>query len=330
MKAKFIGEDEIDIGMKVSDNAGFEHHIEMHKENGEIYAHKCDEYSDKPVDRTTEENEHSNQARRFAKYQVYRKRGYDTLDTYRNPDRIAMVMLTIASLTPKQVQQYFTDTRQQLQSHIETTDPVIVEPRGARKADLRRVGQDIYLNDEEDFLSSIEKLTETDLYQKLETAATTGTSDEAQLEELQTSLAEMDVDFTDCAAHLGDGLIDAVGPVTVRWEVSQESEKTFSARPSQPLPDREPDARPQMIADFYEFDTIEGFQADLVHHLRCQVRDCYVEMGIAPPTPFRVLGPGFYENIGWYRHHDFYPEYYNYHADIDEWQEEHTPTDLLS
>lgn len=328
MDAIITGESER-IGLSVLDNNGAEHLLEMN-ENGRVQFHECEAYDDNSVDRTIAENEHNNQVRRFAKFHVYRERGYDTLDPHRNPDQIATAMLAVASLTSEQVQQHFGDTRQQLRSHIETTNPVLDKPRAAQKADLRRVGQDIYLSDEEDFVSSIAELIETDLYRQLERVTLSRSSGETKLEELQTSLAEMDVDFTDCAAHLGDGLIDAVGPVTVRWEVSQESEKTFSARPSQPLPDREPDARPQMIADFYEFDTIEGFQADLVHHLRCQVRDCYVEMGIAPPTPFRVLGPGFYENIGWYRHHDFYPEYYNYHADIDEWQEEHTPTDLLS
>ncbi|MGM0389139.1 MAG: hypothetical protein ACQEP0_11630 [Natrinema limicola] len=328
MDAIITGESER-IGLSVLDNNGAEHLLEMN-ENGRVQFHECEAYDDNSVDRTIAENEHNNQVRRFAKFHVYRERGYDTLDPHRNPDQIATAMLAVASLTSEQVQQHFGDTRQQLRSHIETTNPVLDKPRAAQKADLRRVGQDIYLSDEEDFVSSIAELIETDLYRQLERVTLSRSSGETKLEELQTSLAEMDVDFTDCAAHLGDGLIDAVGPVTVRWEVSRESEKTFSARPSQPLPDREPDARPQMIADFYEFDTIEGFQADLVHHLRCQVRDCYVEMGIAPPTPFRVLGPGFYENIGWYRHHDFYPEYYNYHADIDEWQEEHTPTDLLS
>ena len=329
MNAEIIDEDDDGLGVSVTDNNNVQHTVAIGF-SGEIQAHSQGGYPDKSSKRTIFGHECVNQTRRYAKYYVYRERGYDTLDPHRNPDRIATAMLAVASLTSEQVQQHFGDTRQQLRSHIETTNPVLNEPRAAQKVDLRRVGQDIYLSDEEDFVSSIAELIETDLYQKLERETLSGTSAETKLEKLQTSLAEMAVDFTDCAAHLGDGLIDAVGPVTVRWEESRESEKTVSASPSQPLPDREPDARPQMIADFYEFDTIEGFQADLVHHLRCQVRDCYVEMGIAPPKPFRVLGPGFYENIGWYRHHDFYPEYYNYHADIDEWQEEHTPPDLLS
>ncbi|WP_239647707.1 hypothetical protein [Natrinema altunense] len=314
--------------MSVIDNRGSEHLIEIN-ENGEIKYHECEDYADNAADRTVMENEHNNQVRRFARYHVYLERGYDTLNPSRNPDRIATAMLAVASFIPDQVRQHFGDTRQQLRSHVENSKPVVDEPRDARQADLRRVGQDIYLSSEKDFISSIEELTETDLYQQLEAAATTGASDGTQLNELQDTLAEMDVDFTESAAHFGDSLIEAVGPVGVRWEESQETDKDVTADSSQPLPDREPDARPQMIADFYDFDTIEGFQEDLVHHLRCQVRDCYIEMGIAPPEAFRVLGPGFYENIGWYRHHEFYPDYYNYHAEIDDWQEEHTPEGLL-
>ena len=73
-----------------------------------------------------------------------------------------------------------------------------------------------------------------------------------------------------------------------------------------------------------------GFQRALLQHLRCQVRDCYIEMGIAPPEEFRVQGPGFYDNIGWYENHDFYQNYYDTRATISDWQEEHTPDDLLA
>ncbi|PYZ02522.1 hypothetical protein C8039_18400, partial [Halogeometricum sp. wsp3] len=45
--------------------------------DGEVTYHEQDGYPDDPDKRTSEENEHVNQARRYAKYYVFAQRGYD-------------------------------------------------------------------------------------------------------------------------------------------------------------------------------------------------------------------------------------------------------------
>ncbi|WP_239524460.1 hypothetical protein [Halogeometricum borinquense] len=83
MDAIITGESER-IGLSVIDNNDVEHLIEMN-ESGEIKYHDQDGYPDDPCERARAENIHVNQARRFAKYWVYRKRGYDTASSAVRP-----------------------------------------------------------------------------------------------------------------------------------------------------------------------------------------------------------------------------------------------------
>lgn len=313
------------VGVEVVDNNSAIHRIAVGYE-GDIKAHHCDAYHDKASNRSPEENAYNEQAREFAKYYVYRERDYDTLPPQRNPDRIAAAMLAVASLSTEQIEQYFGDLDQQLQSHEDEAQPLLEIPSSVDR-DLLRAGQDIYLSDDDTFAAGLEELTRLDTYDELEAAAG-GDADTMSIDELQGVLADLDVGLAEPAEHVGEALIEATGPVAIRWEASQDHDEVRTAETDHTVPAREPDVRPDMIAEMFALGSTEEFQEALVHHLRCQVRDCYVEMGIAPPELFRVLGPGFYKNIGWYAHHDFYPRYYNYHAEIDDWQDEQTLDDL--
>ncbi|NGM71632.1 hypothetical protein G6M89_22070, partial [Natronolimnobius sp. AArcel1] len=146
MEAEFLGEDEEDIGVSVIDNSGASHHIEMNKSNGNLYAHHCDEYADKPEDRTLEENEYNEQARRFAQYYVYQERGYDTVPSRIHPERINAVRLAVAEMDLEEFEEYFGDLYQQLKSHHDDSyDPVIQPPADAQSEDLVLYRTNVYL-----------------------------------------------------------------------------------------------------------------------------------------------------------------------------------------
>lgn len=53
--------------------------------------------------------------------------------------------------------------------------------------------------------------------------------------------------------------------------------------------------------------SLEEFREYLDHHLRCQIRDCYVGMGLVPPEPYRVVGFGKFIYARRYDHYDLYP-----------------------
>lgn len=327
MKAVITGETDKLVGVNLRDNNGEEHILDVEKDSGEITAHKSDGYPDDSSNRSVPEHEHVNQTQRFAKFYVYREKGYDTVDPKRNPDRIVTAALAVASLSPDRFREYFGDSYQQLLSHQTDADPIVELPPEAAD-EIPRIGQDIYLRTDETALASIvETLSDAGVFDHLETAAESVAADESLPAAFQRVLEIEDVDLREDASQVGDALLETVAPVSVRW-TSNGTDAVEKAESQSAIPDREPDARPQMPPSIYEFDSLEDFQQSLVYHLLCQVRDCYLEMGIAPPEDVRILGPGFYENIGWYRHHDVYPDYYDIGADITDWQEEHTPDEL--
>ena len=94
------------FGVEVIDNNTAEHRIAVGYD-GEIKAHQCEAYADDPANRTDEENEHNNQARRFARFYVYRERGHDTVDHIENPDYIEAVRQSIVSASDEAFNRFF-------------------------------------------------------------------------------------------------------------------------------------------------------------------------------------------------------------------------------
>ncbi|ELY91637.1 hypothetical protein C485_01375 [Natrinema altunense JCM 12890] len=88
-------------------------------------------------------------------------------------------------------------------------------------------------------------------------------------------------------------------------------------------PDREPDARvevfPAPLVD------PAPFRDYLVYNLRCQIRDCYLMMGMEPPEAYKVLGHGQYRFTGKYDSFDLYPPYYDFSAEIPGYSHEFRP-----
>lgn len=89
-------------------------------------------------------------------------------------------------------------------------------------------------------------------------------------------------------------------------------------------PDRDPDARIEMQpVPIVDVDVLREY---LQYNLRCQIRDCYVGMGLEPPETYRVLGPGQDRFTRRYHHVDRYHEYHDKHADIRGYSYEFTPS----
>ncbi len=144
MKAVITGENDERIGVNLLDNNGAEHGIEM-EFDGEIKHHQCDEYAARARERTSEENEHNNQARRFAKYYVFAERGYDTVEHVDNPTYIDAVRRAIGDLSDAEFERYFGALHKQLQSHQETVERPVDLPADVRSPDAVVYEQDIYL-----------------------------------------------------------------------------------------------------------------------------------------------------------------------------------------
>jgi len=313
MNAEFLDEDESDIGVEVVDNNGGEHHIEMHKSSGEIYAHHCEAYADKPRNRTPEENEHNEQARRFAQYYVAVKRGYDTVPPMTDTGRLNAVREAIESMSTEECMDYFGDLRQQMASHHGTAERVVEIPDAAKAPGFVLYRKDVYLGlnpaetefaDQADRLATSHGLDLSDPEVPERSIADLSSSERTTWEEFSEELGSV---LASSDTNVSEGVyIDAVSDLYMAYPDETGREHVTDVR--QPF-DREPDAR-------FELGPVdprspEEFQEYLAFNLKCQIRDCFVRMGVHPPEEFRVLGYGRYEAAERYNKVDFYPKFHD-------------------
>ncbi|WP_049922229.1 hypothetical protein [Halopiger djelfimassiliensis] len=117
-----------------------------------------------------------------------------------------------------------------------------------------------------------------------------------------------------------DGAIEAVSGIGITYYVARGERKTVWRGDA---PDREPDAR----VELFPAPLVDPapFRDYLVYNLRCQIRDCYLMMGLEPPEEYRVLGHGQYRFTGKYDSFDIYPPYYDFSADIPDYTHEFRP-----
>lgn len=309
---EIIGQDEIDIGVEVTDTNGATHQIEMNKESGEIYSHTQSEYPHDASNRTPLEDESVSQARKFARYYVYKSTEYETLDGHWNPDRVAATLMALWQLDSDSVDDTFATFQQQCRSHHESVARPLALPRAVDDDQTVIYEQEVYLEEDLDEIRGAvdvfnERVAEAsvDVLTSLSSESLLDQTLGALFDAVEARATEADFDFPSYEvaelSELGamyyspDGSVNRIGG---------------GGRSV----DREPDARielPQLTPA-----TLESFKPMLLRHLVCQVRDFYIVMGEEPPPAFRVLGPGKHAPTQGYRSNDVYPEYFDFDADI--------------
>lgn len=303
MKAVITGENDERVGVNLLDNNDTEHVIEM-EFDGEIKYHKQDGYPDDPEERSLiDEVEPINQATRYAKYYVDRERDYDTVDWRQDPDRILAAALTVAELSPAAVEAQFGDLYDQVRSHFSDTERPVSLPADCPPGSAS-YEQDIYLGVDDERVAALGRA-----YEDSETvpASAPDASVEATLAAIVDSLpAESTPDRSALS-------IAAVSGIHVCWD--DATGQYHHERHDHPDLDRAPDARVDLLP--FAPDSIDEFRTQLVRNLWCQVRDCYIEMGVTPPEPFRLQGMGKLGPATWYEHYDFYQRYHDPDAEID-------------
>ena len=300
------------IGLSVIDNNDVEHLIEMDEE-GEIKYHEQDGYPDNAAKRNKEGNEHVEQARRFAQYYVYVERGYDTVPSTDHPERINAVRLAIQDLNDTEFEALFGDLRRQMLSYHEDVDRPIPVPSQAAGQDSVLYRQNVYLGvdpletdiaaDATDIASAYDlDLSNETLKQSLDDLSA------AAIENWQSVTDEIADRAADREIELDSGMyIDAVSSLYASY-LDDHSDVTVTQPATDPF-DRDPETlielppiNPGPLAKFREY---------LDHHLKCQIRDCFIGMGVEPPEQFRVLGNGRLKATVAYTLLDIYPEYHD-------------------
>ena len=312
MKAVITGEGDGIVGLNLRDNSGAEHLIEMDYE-GQITGHQQDGYPDKAANRTAEGNERVEQARRFAQCYVYADRGYDTVPSTDHPERINAVRLAIQELTDTEFEALFGDLHTQMLSYHEDLDRPIPVPSQAAGQDSVLYRQNVYLGVDPletdiaanavDIASAYDlDLSSDTLKQSLDNLSA------AAIEDWQSVTDEIAERATDREIELDSGMyIDAVSSLYASY-LDDHSDVTVTDPETDPF-DRDPDTLielppidPGPLAEFREY---------LDHHIKCQIRDCFIGMGVEPPEQFRVLGNGRLKATVAYTLLDMYPEYHD-------------------
>ena len=317
MKATIPGETDDGIGIDVVDNKNNEHEITIEKSEYEIVYHQCDAYADDASRRTAEDNEHNNQARRYAKYYVFAERGYETVDHTDNPIYIEAVRQAIDGLSPAGFEQFFGPVHTQIRSHHDPVDRPVELPSAVRKPNGVVYEQDIYLGVD---------LSETPITDRVRELATTyGITLEDDTEARPLSeLSDTDVDrwqsFSDdfhdeqsTDASVTDLTVSAVSGIHIGYPNSRGQHEVAAA--DDPF-DRQADTRLELLP--YAPASLTEFRGFLDYHLRCQIRDCFIKMGVIPPEPYRCLGFGKFHEARRYDRFSMYPELHTRDGD-------HTP-----
>ncbi|ELY83719.1 hypothetical protein [Natrinema pallidum] len=318
MNAKIDGEDDRGIGVAVTDNKGVGHRIALGTD-GEFQTHECDIYADKPADRTPEENELNEQARRFAQYYVYCERGYDTVTPRRiHPERINAVRVAVASLSEAEFERYFGDLYRQLRSYDDSAvNRTIDIPDEATSADSLLYRKHVYLGlnpletelgAEADAIAARHGL---DLAaDRLDSMSPEDISD-AELDDWRAATAELGALAETADIDLSEGL-QLAGVSSLRAVYLDDRGEEHVTNADDPF-DRQPDAWIELPV--MDPGSLPEFQAYINHNLACQVRDCFVRMGLEPPQPFRILGYGDFEAAEQYKRLDLYPNYVDPHEE---------------
>ncbi|WP_253736710.1 hypothetical protein [Halohasta salina] len=286
-------------------------------ETGDILYHQCEAYADDASKRTAEDNEHNNQARRYTRYYVFAERGYEAVDHTDNPAYIEAVRQAIDSLSPAEFEQFFGALHTQIRSHHDPVDRPVELPSAVRKPNGVVYEQDIYLG------LDLSETSITDRARELATAYGISLEDNTEVRPV-SELSDADLDrwqsFSD-DFHEDPGVdprdtdltVSAVSGIHVGYPNRQGRHEVAAA--DDPF-DRQADTRLELLP--YAPASLAAFRGFLDYHLRCQIRDCFVKMGVVPPEPYRRLGFGKFREARRYDRFSMYPELHTRDGD-------HTP-----
>jgi len=300
MQAEIIGENDDGVGVDVTDNNGALHEISIEKDSLDIVYHKCEGYPNNPAKRTTEQTEYGKQAKRFARWHVYRERGYDTVPPTDNPDRILASLLAITMLSEQEFEAHFGDLRGQIKSHYDGST-VDLPFRNADPDGAIVYQKDVYLTpDPIDFDPPV-----LDQFR----GRFGGESDSSVVPEPGSiSLEEMDrLEFD----------IEAVSGLHYLYNSGQGREQSVKSK--SPL-DRDPDTTVELMP--FDLAEIDSFQHYVVSHLAYQIRDCFLLMGLRPPAAFQATGWGKYRGFMRQKFCPQYEDYWSSSTTVESWDPE--------
>lgn len=280
--------------------------------DGSVKRHEQEDYQDDTADRTPEEAERLQQALQYARWHVYRETEYDPVPAGRNPDRIAATTMALNALPYQPFEDTVGDLFHQIWGHHGGFMPQPLTLEDAVPDDNPVVYKlNLYLEDD---VSTLRRARERHA-QEIAALATDDPGDidaEDVLREFDDETAEsFGVEAKAAAAKASDYTIESASELYYIYFADGEKHTVENDDPRE----RRPDTVLQM--PILPIESMDEFKTHLYRHLACQIRDCYLGMGVEPPEPYRVVGFGIHEYTEKYEELDIYELYFDPEADLD-------------
>lgn len=310
MEGDIIDTEDEWTGVRVEDNGSGTHKVAV-EHDGEIRGYSQDAYPDDASERTWREDEYCSQSLKFAKSHVYRETDHDPLDGHWNLDRVAATLMALWQLSPDRVVDLFESFYQQCRSHHEGVARPLELPRAIDDGQTVIYEQEVYLDaDLETIRGAVDAFGDgvaasgADALTELSTGSLLSDGLDALFDAVQAHAVDAEFDFPTFE------IADTSELGVMYYDDRGRSHRHGGGGPS----DEKCDARLELPQ--VDPGSPEEFRSLLLRHLVCQVRDFYIVMGEEPPPAFRVLGPGKHAPTQGYGASDFYPDYFDFDADI--------------
>lgn len=308
--------------LTILDNNDRKHSITVDDE-GTVYDHEVTAYPSDPADRTPAENEHVNQARRYARYTLMSEENeLLAMPLAENPELLFTGYQLMENLKQERFDELFRDIALQLASHEnDEITPLVTLPRNVSEEDFVFYRTDLYMGVSDDF--SMDDYNEyiasldLDTIQGSMNALMSGNQLAAGIDYIRN--------IGKAAAVKGSGplnLISFNARSNIRPVVVKPDGRVVEPPAGSPI-DEPPSGRLELPP--IEPGTREEFQAYLAYHLLCRARDSYLGMGVEPKREvFKVQGHGMHEYTQRYRALEMYDDYHDPDADISSWNPRET------
>ncbi|SEL79093.1 hypothetical protein [Haloferax larsenii] len=311
------------VELRITDHEDTAHHLTL-SADGMVEDHWHDQSLPDDHSRSLGDEERLARVERFAKYYLTRTTDADVLSPYSStdqiadPDRLAVTTLLVGAMAQDTLASHLRPCYDQLTAHRRNDEPPVTPPEPTRDTPGKLVEQDIHLTlDTEEIRQLSDVLTELN-----------------GLGEIRQALdVRPDRDDTDLFARL-DRLLSTAGgtsaedvsseqflrvssPLRVHWNTDDGPTRVEYGDSTEPDDDATLAARIQLTPSHTPIISMAAFQRTLVDHLRCQIRDCYVGMGLRPPADTRVTGHGIAACTDRYDRAGQLQNYHNDHAILD-------------
>lgn len=300
MQARINAETSQIVELTVEDRANTTHDLDITRD-GTVRRHHIRGRSADVANQSRDEAEQLRQVQRFAKYYLFRQRGYETLTPYDGtdriayPERVAAAALIIGAMSLETFESQFEAAYHQRKRPTPADCPPVQPPGDSQETTCTRIEQDIYLTVDDDLLRSLQDvLVELEALGALRQLMDRrpDKEDEHLFDRLASIFSRSDgLAASSPARPTGEiPFIRGTSPLRVHWQIDGATRVEYGSggeSPNAPIA-----CRLQLPMTTQPVTSVAAFQRLVLDHLICQLRDCYVGMGLAPPRDLRVRGQG--------------------------------------